>query len=174
MNARQDVHLPVLGIDVGGVLVDRVAEGDDTSFFGSRPMETPAVSGAFAAVAELCTGPFEYRVHIVSKAGPKIAGLTREWLGQTGFYAHTGVSPGNVWFVRRREEKAEVCRKLAITHFVDDRLDVLTHLGTVAHRYLFTGGLGTNSAPVHVPRDIPVHQSWPRLASAIRATVEGK
>lgn len=34
---------PVLGVDVGGVLGARVAEDSDKSFFGSRPMDTPAV-----------------------------------------------------------------------------------------------------------------------------------
>lgn len=64
--------MPVLGIDVGGVLVDRVAEGSDTSFFGNRPMDTPAVAGSLGAVAELVE-LFEYRVHIVSKAGSQDA-----------------------------------------------------------------------------------------------------
>jgi hypothetical protein len=44
---------PVLGVDIGGVIVDRVAENSDTSFFGDRPMETPAVEGAFDALAQL-------------------------------------------------------------------------------------------------------------------------
>ena len=37
---------PVLGLDVGGVIIDRASEDSDTSFFGDRPMETPAVSDA--------------------------------------------------------------------------------------------------------------------------------
>src|SRR5438309_2104042 len=89
---RFQARRPVLGIDVGGVLVDRVAEDSDTSFFGGRPMETPAVVGAFEAVASLCLGVFEGRVHVVSKAGPKIASLTREWLARRHFFEITGVS----------------------------------------------------------------------------------
>ena len=48
--ARQALDV---GLDVGGVLVDRVAEGDDTSFFGSRPMETPAVAEVRGVEVEL-------------------------------------------------------------------------------------------------------------------------
>jgi hypothetical protein len=162
--------LAVLGIDVGGVLVDRVAEGEDTSFFGSQPMETPPVEGAFTAIAKLCSGPFGFRVHIVSKAGPRIAGLTRAWLGHTGFFEQTLVSPGNLWFVRRREDKGAICRMLGITHFVDDRLDVLAQLPSVPHRFLFVGGLGTNTAPAVVPDDIGVYATWQTLAQAISDT----
>lgn len=170
---RRPVRLPVLGIDVGGVLVDRVAEGADTSFFGDRPMDTPAVEGAFDAVARLAAGVFEYRVHIVSKAGPKISALTREWLGHTGFFARTGVSPGNLWFVRTRPEKAPICARLGITHFVDDRLDVLAHLTTVEQRYLFTGGLGHHEPPAEIPHWAVPAARWPDLAIHIEDSIFG-
>ena len=160
----------MLGVDVGGVLIERAAEDDDTSFFGSRPMDTPAVDGAFAAVSELCTGMFAFRVHIVSKAGPRIAALTREWLDTKGFFEETGVPRSNLWFVRRREEKREECRRLAITHFVDDRLDVLTDLDNVAHRYLFTGGLGADPVPNSIPDDIEMCGTWEHVTRTIRST----
>ena len=157
----------MLGIDVGGVLVDRVAEGSDTSFFGDRPTDTPAVPGAFESVARLCRGPFQFRVHIVSKAGPKISDLTRAWLGHTGFFEQTGMSPSNVWFVRKRPEKAPICQRLGVTHFVDDRLDVLAALESVEHRYLFLGGLGTHLPPPQIPRTVHPVATWPLLADTI-------
>lgn len=160
----------MLGIDVGGVLVDRVAEGSDTSFFGDRPMDTPAVPGALDAVAELVE-VFEYRVHIVSKAGPKISELTRRWLGTRGVIGGAGIPLGNVHFVRKRPEKHPVCERLGITHFVDDRLDVLTHLATVEHRYLFTGGLGDHDAPESTPPWAAVFDDWPGLVDEIRLDV---
>ena len=133
-------------------------------------MDTPAVDGAFAAVSELCTGMFAFRVHIVSKAGPRIAALTREWLDTKGFFEETGVPRSNLWFVRRREEKREECRRLAITHFVDDRLDVLTDLDNVAHRYLFTGGLGADPVPNSIPDDIEMCGTWEHVTRTIRST----
>lgn len=157
---------PVLGIDVGGVLVDRVAEGSDTSFFGDRPMETPAVAGALDAVAQLLE-LFEYRVHIVSKAGPKIAELTRRWLGSRNVTGDGGIPLGNVHFVRKRPEKHPICEQLGVTHFVDDRLDVLSNLITVDQRYLFTGGLGDHRAPTPVPEWATVVDAWPRLVGLL-------
>jgi hypothetical protein len=161
---------PVLGIDIGGVLVDRVAEGSDTSFFGDRPMETPMTDGSLDAVRDL-VGLFEGRVYIVSKAGPKIAELSRRWLGRHEFTGPSMIPIEHISFVRKRPEKHEVCEQLGITHFVDDRLDVLEHLRSVDRRYLFTGGLGSNEQPRSIP-DAVVHvDSWSRLTALLRAEV---
>ncbi|NUR70331.1 MAG: hypothetical protein HOU81_05895 [Hamadaea sp.] len=124
------------------MIVALAGREEDTSFFGTRPLETPATDGVFAALAVL-TSAFASRVHVVSKAGPKVEANTRAWLDHHDFYRRTGVDPGNVHFVRERRDKAPVCVRLGITHFVDDRLDVLAYLETVEHRFLFTGGTST-------------------------------
>lgn len=117
----------VLGVDVGGVIVDRAGENSDISFFGGRPMETPAVSGVFEALSILIRGVFDGRVYLVSKAGPRTAATTRARLEHTGFHDQTGIPRNNrVHFVRDRREKEPVCAKLGVSHFVDDRLDVLS------------------------------------------------
>jgi hypothetical protein len=46
--------------------------------------------------------PFEGRVHLVSKAGPKVAANTRVWLDHHDFFARTGVPARNLHFVRKR------------------------------------------------------------------------
>lgn len=162
---------PVLGVDIGGVLVDRVAEDSDTSFFGSDPMATPLVEGSLEAIRDL-VDLFEHRVHIVSKAGPKISELSRRWMGRHGFTGPDGIAAGNVHFVRKRHEKHPVCERLMITHFVDDRVDVHGHLTTVDHRYLFLGGLGSNEPPRHVPPGVISVDSWSRLVGLLRRDVE--
>src|SRR3954469_24673945 len=124
---RSALDRPALGVDVGGVLIDRVAEGSDTSFFGDRPLETPAVPGAVEALSALTAGTFASRVFLISKAGPRISERTRAWLEHTGFFAATGIAPTHLHFVRNRGDKEPVCRRLGITHFVDDRLSVLNH-----------------------------------------------
>ena len=166
-HSRSRQRPPVLGIDVGGVLVDRVAEGSDTSFFGDRPMVTPAVPGALDAVAALVE-VFEYRVHIVSKAGPKISELTRRWLGSRGVIGGAGIPLGNVHFVRKRPDKHPICERLGVTHFIDDRLDVLAHLASVDRRYLFTGGLGGHDAPDwSAPADLRSDESGHRILTTV-------
>jgi hypothetical protein len=165
--------LPVLGVDIGGVLIQRAADDDDTSFFGARPMDTPAVAGAFEALAQLAAGPFAYRVHLISKAGPSVTERTLAWLAHQEFSAVTGIAPAQVHFVRHRADKAPVCKKLGVTHFVDDRLSVLNLLPDVAHRYLFTGGVGSAGAPVHrdLPDGIERVTTWPDLVAALTRSV---
>ncbi|HET6215161.1 MAG TPA: hypothetical protein VFE14_20015 [Micromonosporaceae bacterium] len=163
--------MSVLGVDVGGVIVDRVAEREDTSFFGSRPLETPPVDGVFEALAEVARELFAGRVYIVSKAGPRVEANTRAWLAHQRFFERTGLSPDNVYFVRERADKAPVCRELGVTHFVDDLLEVLSYLDFVRYRYLFTGGLGHNEPPRAVPRWAIRTASWPELVAELRTSL---
>lgn len=185
-------NYPVLGLDVGGVLVDRVAEASNTSFFGTQPLQTPAVPGSRDAVPQLVE-LFEDRVHIVSKTGPQVAGLTTAWLTHHGyihaeFVSHVNAvaapSPGNsatansnlinrshLHYVRSRHEKHPVSRDLGITHFVDDRIEVLQHLVTVSNRYLFTGGLGNHRIPTEIPEGITVIANWATLVEVLTKSV---
>ncbi|GAB3439525.1 hypothetical protein GCM10027570_03930 [Streptomonospora sediminis] len=165
---------PVLGLDIGGVIIHRMAEDQDTSFFGETPMRTPAVAGAFEAIAALASDPFRDRVHLVSKAKPATAERTFRWLALHGFSRRTGVAEDHVHFVLERADKAPVCERLGITHFVDDRLDVLRHLAAVPHRYLFTGGGGAAAAPGGLPEWAQQAATWPELAAAIRHSVAAR
>lgn len=156
-----------VGVDVGGVIVDRVAEGSDTSFFADRYLDTPAVPGAFEGLGVL-SQHFEGRLYIISKAGPRIAAKTRHWLRHHGVFADGGILEDRLHFVSDRREKATLCRRFEITHFIDDRLDVLLNLDSVDHRYLFTGGLGLHQPPKLVPAEILVASTWPTLLTFIR------
>lgn len=157
---------PVLGVDIGGVLVNRAYHDTDTSFFGDRPMDTPAVPGCFDGLRRLAE-VFESRVHILSKAGPRVEALSLEWLQLNGVFDY--VPRGNVWFVRKRHEKAPICEELGVTHFIDDRLDVLQHLTTVQHRVWFTGG--TSEAAGDKPGWTERVDTWDRVVRHIETTL---
>ncbi|MFL6665378.1 MAG: hypothetical protein ACJ8G7_24685 [Rhizobacter sp.] len=147
-----------LGIDIGRVLIapDSPDGKADTSFIGGSleaALATPPYQGMFDAVPDLVR-MFEGQVWLVSKAGPRVQEKTRHWLRHHSFFERTGIAPSNLRFCLERAQKAEHCRDLAITHFVDDRLDVLGHLeGVVPNRFLF----GPQKKPfalagvVHVP-----------------------
>jgi hypothetical protein len=135
-----------LGVDIGGVIIDRVNDALDTSFFGDRYLETTAVPGAFAALRTLADQRFGGEVYLVSKCGRRVQERTLAWLAHHDFYAATGVAPDHVHFCRKRADKAGICAELGITHFVDDRLEVLSHLHDVPHRFLF------NPTPEEVAR----------------------
>lgn len=134
-------HILRLGIDIGRVLIAAEgANGGDTAFIGGSmndALDTPPYEGMFDAVAPL-VDRFEGRVWLVSKCGPSVQAKSRAWLLHHRFFERTGMAPANLRFCLQRPQKADHCRELGITHFIDDRSDVLGHLkGIVPNRYLF-------------------------------------
>jgi hypothetical protein len=132
---------PRLGVDIGRVIIAGSSpRGGDTAFFEGSPEEalrTPAVPGAFEALATL-TDRFAGQVWLVSKCGVRIEARSLAWLRHHDFFARTGIPEGNVRFCRRRSDKAPICAELSITHFIDDRAEVLQPMrGTVPHLFLF-------------------------------------
>jgi len=125
----------ILGVDVGGVIIDRQNDRADTSFFGPNYLQTTAVAGVFDCLRQASQRGFE--VHLVSKCGENTQRKTLEWLQHHDFYQLTGVHPQRVHFCRTRPQKAPICTSQGITHFVDDRLDVLEYLNDVGNLYLF-------------------------------------
>ena len=126
-----------LGVDIGGVLIDRINDDTDTSFFGDNYLKTTAVPNAFEAIKRLAGERFGDEIYLVSKCGPSIERKSREWLAHHDFHAATGVPPERLNFCRRRQDKAPICESLGLTHFIDDRLEVLSYLKTVPHLFLF-------------------------------------
>lgn len=125
----------IIGIDIGGVIISRSNDRTDTSFFGPNYLSSTAVDDAFDSIAALARAGFT--VHLVSKCGANVEQKTRQWLTHHNFYGVTSVDKEHVHFCRERKDKAIICRDLGITHFVDDRLEVLSYLETVKHQFLF-------------------------------------
>lgn len=128
----------VFGVDIGDVIVANsvekleIGEPEFEEWFLSRG----EVPGAIASVAELARSPFEGRVHVISKRRPETNELTLEWLRRRGFFTQVGIPESHVHFCRRREEKHPICQAHGVTHFVDNRLEVLSYLETVSYRFL--------------------------------------
>lgn len=122
------------GVDVGGVLIGRDNNAADTSFFGPNYLLTPQVPHAFESIKQLRKADFD--VYLVSKCGSSIESKTLNWLDHHNFYDLTGVNRNQVRFCRQRAEKAGICDQLGLTHFIDDRLEVLSYLINVEHLFL--------------------------------------
>jgi hypothetical protein len=147
-----DIHSR-LGIDVGRVLVGASADGGepDSSFLtaeDAQAIRIPPEPRAFDVVREAFERT-DGHVHVVSKCGPRIQRLTRLWLHHQGFFELTGVSPEHVHFVLKRPQKAALASQLGLTHFVDDRLDVLEPMRTLVGTLIWFGG-DRASAPTWV------------------------
>ena len=161
---RQDKHSPVLGVDIGRVIIE--GDGPDTSFIGGsddQAMRAPAMHGALESLRRL-TSLFERRVWLISKCGPRIQERTRKWLDRHRFFQATGIPYGQLRFCRERKEKAPICVDLGVTLFVDDRLDVLDAMaGVVPYRFQF----GASAAPEGI---VPV-RDWDEAERAIVAAL---
>ena len=155
-----------LGIDIGRVIIAPGDDDADTSFLrGSLEdaLRTPPNAGMFDAVPELVRR-FEGRAWLISKCGPKIQDKTRRWLDHHRFFERTGISPDHLRFCLRRPQKADHCRELGITHFIDDRVDVLEALsGIVPRRYLF----GEQKSKRPIPAGVVHVLTWAIALAAI-------
>jgi hypothetical protein len=185
-----DDQLMRIGVDIGGVIVQQVdrlyppgagagaadsgdqagagaqSSGEDTSLLDDF-RRTPPMPGVFEALATLVGEVFGEHVHLVSKCGERVERRSLLWLAHHDFYARTGIRAGNVHFCRTRQAKAPIAAALGLTHFVDDRLEVLSYLETVPNRYLFRPREHEVRAHRrHLPSVRRV-ESWPDLVASI-------
>jgi hypothetical protein len=163
--ARELEHV---GIDFGGVIVRRGGQTarDDTSLASSDGTEI-AQDGVFDAIREivaLCEG----KVWIVSKARPHMQSRTRAWLEAVDFYSRTGMDPEHVRFCLEREDKEHICRELGLTHFIDDRVQLMQILRrAVPHLFLF----GEQEDERLCPRWATFVSSWEETLEALRPSL---
>ena len=157
------------GVDIGGVLIDRVNEDDETQTQGpSSYADAAQVEGAFGAVARLAQRRFRDRIWLVSRCDKPRELVLIKWLERHDFFGSTGIPSNQVLFCRERHEKAAICRKLGLTHFIDDRLEVLSHLvGMVPHLYLFQSRASdVDRFPQVLPHVRPISR-WSELADML-------
>ncbi|WP_405061573.1 hypothetical protein OG474_07965 [Kribbella sp. NBC_01505] len=139
------------GIDIGRVIINGTTGPGDTSFFAgdtAAMLRTPAVPEAFETIARLV--PRFTDTWLVSKCGPRIQARSLAWLHHHDFFSRTGIPTDHVRFCLRRPEKALHCSDLGLTHFVDDKPDVIAAITPVVpHRYLFRDWPTTEAAIAH-------------------------
>lgn len=126
--------MKVLGIDVGGVIIG--GDGEDTSFFSDNFLLTPELEGASDVIARL--KPQFDDVVIISKCGPKVEKKTILWMHYHKFFEKTDIDSDRMFFCRKRPEKAGIAEALGVTHYVDNRMDIIrSMIGTVPNLFLF-------------------------------------
>jgi hypothetical protein len=166
-----EITTMTLGIDIGRVIISAGGGSHDTSFIGGTAeaaLATPPMEGAFDHIARLVEA-FSGRAWLVSKCGPRIQERTRRWLEHHRFHEWTGLHPERVVFCLERPQKAEHCERLGITHFIDDRADVLAAMrGRVPHLFLFAAQPDPAAPDWYEP--VP---DWSHAAAAVLRTVPG-
>jgi hypothetical protein len=128
-----------LGIDIGNVIINhRLTDKDDKTLHEERYSTIPAAEGVYEAIKELNDRKFKGNIFLISKCTPWAQEKILVWLTDNDFYAKTGVKPENVFFCRERHEKDKICKDNNITYFIDDRLEVLSHMvETAPHLFLY-------------------------------------
>jgi len=128
-----------LGIDIGNVIIDhRLTDKNDTTLHEERYSTIPATEGVFEAIKKLNDEKFNSHIFLISKCTEWAEEKILAWLIDNDFYDKTGVNPKNVFFCRERHEKDKICKENNITYFIDDRLEVLSHMvETVPHLFLY-------------------------------------
>lgn len=161
-----------IGVDIGGVVIARLGAGTDadTSFRSADFLATDLVDGALDGLRALHER-FDGRVYLVSKAGVRTEHRTRRFLQAHDLTGRTGVPAWNVWFCRRRPDKAEIATELGLTHFVDDRLEVLGYLDAVPHRLLFRPDPAEVRRYPDVLPAVTVLSTWPEVLSAVDRSI---
>lgn len=147
--SQQPQGKPRLGVDIGRVIIRSDTDDPDRNIFGADFLLSPEVEGALEALRELNVSGRWDQIHLVSKCKPPVQERTRLWLDKHDFYIKTGIERENVHYCLERFEKGIIAANLALTHFVDDRLDVLQSMPEgVGTRVLFNPEFGDSTAPM--------------------------
>lgn len=119
--SRTENHC-VLAVDIGGPIV--------------RQKGTPT-EDAIDALHLLSISRFGARVHLISRCDEATEASRREWLARHEFYRRSRVSSKNVHFCRELWQKAQICTKLGVTHFVENSIATLRRVTSVPNLYLY-------------------------------------
>lgn len=160
-----------IGIDIGGVIIDRVRDGVyDTSFKKSDFARTHAVEDALVSIKKLTKLFGSQNVFLVSVCDSETEQKTSEWLEGNNFFQSTGILKENIYNCLERSQKASIAKDLGLTHFIDDRPDVLGYMvDAVPNLYLFS--IPSNQQPDSNPKFNMVH-SWQEVLVCIHQTID--
>jgi hypothetical protein len=123
------------GTDIGGVLAAHA-----TLEFLEQPgrhLAVPEIEGSFDALRQLREEKFRDEAYVISMCDEAIEVRSREWLAHTNFVERTGVGWDRIIYCRTFADKARIAGRLGLTHFVDDRLEVLGSFNNRERLYLF-------------------------------------
>ncbi|MDO8183471.1 MAG: hypothetical protein Q7T49_00600 [bacterium] len=169
MGFDQEHQRSVLGVDFGYTISwpnvrdgQRLLIHEDADFLSREFVE-----GAPEAVKTLVKVFGPAYVYIVSKCEEAAEARIMEWLDAKEFWYLTGMKRENVRFCRERHQKFEICLELGITHFVDDRREVLHYLRGVGTKIALNP---RDDDPDEVPftqAPIMVARNWPQVKNLI-------
>ncbi len=155
----------ILGIDLGNVIRPSVPDGQHGSF--DLPNDSYLESPDFPGAKESLLRAKQYfdEIHMVSRSNDGRWDDRRKWLTHWGY--DEIFLPHRIQFCVRYEDKGPICKKIGVTHFVDDNLfNVLSTLTSVPNLFWFRANLNpVDMEHLHLLRErrIRVALSWHTL-----------
>lgn len=127
-----------LGVDLGNVIIDHVGFGTTPEFVSCGDYDSiPPVPGVLEALGSL-QKRFNGNIFVVYNATDTADLKIISWLKSHAFFEITGITPDRVRRTNKGRNKSLICEEYGATHFIDDRLEVLSHLiGKLQCLYLF-------------------------------------
>lgn len=113
-----------IGIDINGVLAN-----NKLSHINTRDYSIFSVmENAIKVVKKLVKHYGSENIYIISRAQScQLSFITGIWMETHNFLQETNISLDNVKICTRLKDKAIIAEKLNITHFIDDRPEVLSY-----------------------------------------------
>ena len=159
----------VFGSDWSGVLNNntQVIDGSRNSLLNPNRdakgyLRVKPFTGALETLSSITRLGFS-EIHIVSRVDPEfwIKERVRAWLRQHGFESVVPLS--RLHFCEKWHEKAPLCERLGVTHFIDDRLEALEPMvGKIEHLLLFRPWTKEDKPRWHLVEDgkVVLVKSW--------------
>ncbi len=139
--------IEILGIDLGYTILDN-----------PNKKEFPE---SFRVIRRLAAERFGNRIYIVSKVTPEQEVRARNWIESPSFQKGTGIPIKRAHFCQERREKGTICAQLGITHFIDDRPEVMNFMPeSVIHRILFRPRSEDLEQFAHIISNMDKANSW--------------
>lgn len=154
----------IVGTDLGGSIIDKAGENSRETFLGPQYLmtsEVPAVFVTLRAMVEKTRGKDgKCNVYVISACETSLRKKAEWWLEHRQFSQQTGIPPENILFCDSRRAKAAMAAKLGITHFVDDRIEVLSQMPADMEKFLFRPDpTETGAFPTLIPK-VRLAESW--------------
>lgn len=146
---------PVFATDLGGVV-----------FVNGAHTQIP---GAFKALRRLVAKFGQANSHVISRVND-IHGTMRskKRLENFQFCTETGMCWTRLHYCYRRDEKGPIAKELGVTHMIDDRPEVLSHMdGIVPHRFLFQPNMNDFAKFEQKLSGVVIVHSWTEVEERI-------
>jgi len=112
----------ILGIDLGNTIIKN----------------RQVLPDAFRVIRRLIDERFGVNVHIVSRVNPEQEIRARAFVTSEHFKSQLSIPLSRVHFCRERREKGPICKRIGITHFIDDRPEIMAVMPpSVVRKILF-------------------------------------